>query len=433
MHPSLSRAAGSLETESVAELDRSLIACIVGSLVLRCAAGAMGLLVGIFIKYINDTLYPVSATELGLFTFAFFLTELLSAPVMGAWSDRWGRKRFIVLGPLLGAAAVQITALTTFLPLLLVTRLLEGLSTASSVPATLSYLSAATSSSAILRGRVVSLFEIATIAGMALGGVVGGKLWDSLGAHAFTGTGIIYLLSAGIFLWGMRRLGPGSGERQNHGLGHYVSLFSNPKLLRFAPAWLAINAILGLWINHLPYQMSGVDIDVTQNLTGGFTGSTIGPVFGAFALLFAIGILAWGFVLGRMRRTDSLLIALGGLFLSGFAAAGLNHIDLSNRSTTGLLLGMLVVGILVESGFTPAALSYLADISEDFTADRGAIMGLYSVLLGFGQAIGVLVGGPFADKWHVDGIIGLTLILGGISLATVLMLRRSEKWPARVY
>lgn len=419
--------ASSIKAEPATELDRSLFACIVGSLVLRCAAGAMGLLVGIYLKHINDTLYPVSATEVGLFTFSFFLTELIGAPILGAWSDRWGWKRFIVLGPLLGAAAVQLTALTTLLPLLLLTRLLEGLSTASSVPATLSYISAATSRSPSLRSRVVSLFEIATIAGIALGQVAGGQLWRRLGAHAFTGTGVIYLLSAAIFFWGMRRLEPGTRGSQRHGgLGHYISLFSHSRLLRFAPAWLAVNAVLGLWINHLPYQMSGVDTDFTQNLTGGFAGSTIGAIFGVFALIFATGILGWGLIMGRMRRTDSMLIALGGLFVSGLTAAVLNHADLSNRFTLGLLLGVLVLGILVESGFTPAALSYLADISEDFTADRGAIMGLYSVLLGLGQAIGGLLGGPFADQWHVDGIILLTLILGGISLVTVLLLRRSE-------
>mgnify|MGYP000639125330 CR=1 FL=1 len=431
MHPYLSRVTGAFESESIAELDRSLIACIIGSLVLRCAAGAMGLLVGIYLKHINDTLYPVSATVLGLFTFGFFLTELFGSPILGAWSDHWGRKRFIVIGPILGFLAVQITALTAVLPLLFLTRLLEGLSTASSVPATLSYLSAATTASPSMRSRVISLFEIATIAGMALGGVVGGKLWDRLGAHAFTGAGVVYLVSAAIFFWGMKRLGPGGGEKS--GLSHYLSLFSNPKILHFAPAWLAINAILGLWINHLPFQMSGVDTDLSQNLSGGFSGSAIGPILGGFALLFAIGILAWGLVLGRMRRIDAMLLSLGGLLLTCLAAFGLNHATLDGYTITGLLIGLLILGILIESGFTPAALSYLADISEDFTTDRGAIMGLYSVLLGFGQAIGVLAGGPFADRWHVDGIILLTAILGGISLITVLMLRRTEQTNSSLF
>ena len=46
------------------------------------------------------------------------------------------------------------------------------------------------------------------------------------------------------------------------------------------------------------------------------------------------------------------------------------------------------------SGFTPAALAYLADITEDYAGDRGAIMGLYSVFLGVGQFVGVIAGRP---------------------------------------
>ena len=43
------------------------------------------------------------------------------------------------------------------------------------------------------------------------------------------------------------------------------------------------------------------------------------------------------------------------------------------------------IGLFVLAGATPAALGLLADISEEHPADRGAIMGLYSVFLAIGQ------------------------------------------------
>ena len=55
------------------------------------------------------------------------------------------------------------------------------------------------------------------------------------------------------------------------------------------------------------------------------------------------------------------------------------------------------VGLFVLAGATPAALGLLADMSERFPADRGAIMGLYSVFLALGQIIGALIGGVAAD------------------------------------
>ena len=57
------------------------------------------------------------------------------------------------------------------------------------------------------------------------------------------------------------------------------------------------------------------------------------------------------------------------------------------------------------AGATPAALGLLADISERFPADRGAIMGLYSVFLAIGQIAGSLIGGFAADWRGIDGML----------------------------
>ena len=64
----------------------------------------------------------------------------------------------------------------------------------------------------------------------------------------------------------------------------------------------------------------------------------------------------------------------------------------------------------------PAALGLLADISERFPADRGAIMGLYSVFLAIGQIIGSLIGGFAADWRGIDGMLIATAGLLAIAL-----------------
>lgn len=409
-----------------ARLDRSLAASIVGTLILRCASGAMGLMVGLYLSHINDFVQPVSASLYGTLAASFFATELLASPIFGAQSDRLGRKPFMVLGALFGAAALQITAMTTYIPLLLVTRLLEGLSSATAVPATLSYISAGSSASPTLRGQVVSLFEIATIAGLAVGGLVGGRFWDWWGPAGFTAVSGMYLLSAATFFWGVRPV-RARGEHQQISLRRYVRLITQPDLLRFMPAWLAINAILGVWLNHLSFQMSGVRPDPNQFLVGGFSGSMIGVILAMYALTFSAGILLWGRAFGRMRKTDMMLIALGGLFVVCLSSFAINHTGRSNTAIMAILLVPLTAGILVESGFTPAALGYLADLSEEYVTDRGAIMGLYSVLLALGQLGGAWLGGPFADWGRMDGIILLTALLGLASLVTVLHLQHTHE------
>jgi predicted MFS family arabinose efflux permease len=71
-------------------------------------------------------------------------------------------------------------------------------------------------------------------------------------------------------------------------------------------------------------------------------------------------------------------------------------------------------------------LTYLADVTENYAADRGSIMGLYSVFLGIGQLVGTSLGGYFADWNGVDGLLLLSAILGGITALSLLTLRRHE-------
>jgi MFS family permease len=80
----------------------------------------------------------------------------------------------------------------------------------------------------------------------------------------------------------------------------------------------------------------------------------------------------------------------------------------------------------VLAGATPAALGLLADISEAHPADRGAIMGLYSVFLALGQITVALLGGGAAQWQGIDGLLAASLGLLLFALLPVRALRNSE-------
>ena len=65
----------------------------------------------------------------------------------------------------------------------------------------------------------------------------------------------------------------------------------------------------------------------------------------------------------------------------------------------------VAAGLFVLAGATPAAVGLLADMSERFPADRGAIMGLYSVFLALGQIVGSLIGGSPRNGAGIDGLL----------------------------
>jgi MFS family permease len=409
-------------------LRRSIVACLVGSVVLRCAESATGVMIGLYLAHIATTQYAISATAVGFVAGSAFLTELGGAPIFGALSDRWGRKVFILLGPLLGAVAVQMTAMTSILGLLLVTRLLEGLSTASTTPPTLSYLSAITSRSQALRGRVMAAYEVASLGGMALGAVVAGFLWDGMGTAGFVVLTALYLVSLAVFFWGIQDVrmtfGGTSAASPERPWQRTVRALVRPRVLRFVPAWLAVNAVVGVWFTHTAFQMAGTSAFPDQVLAGGRSGSAVGLLFGAFTLTFAVGALLWGNAFARLRKTTIMLAALGGLLLLGLGGLVANHSGGWPALAAVPVYVVLLGAVLLVSGFPPAALGHLADISEADPAVRGAVMGLYSVLLGAGHLAGGWLGGPFADAAGVDGLLVLSIGLAVLAAGAVVLLRR---------
>src|SRR5205814_8520445 len=73
------------------------------------------------------------------------------------------------------------------------------------------------------------------------------------------------------------------------------------------------------------------------------------------------------------------------------------------------------LGVVIASGFAPAALTHLAALSEETPEERGAIMGLYSLLLGGGQLLGTWIGGIFSDIWGFNGLVLFVLLLTALA------------------
>ena len=93
---------------------------------------------------------------------------------------------------------------------------------------------------------------------------------------------------------------------------------------------------------------------------------------------------------------------------------------------TLVLLVPVVGGLFVLAGATPAALGLLADMSEPYPRDRGAIMGLYSVFLALGQITGSIAGGVAADVSGIDGLLLATLVMLAIAVLPLWRLRAVE-------
>jgi len=263
-----------------------------------------------------------------------------------------------------------------------------------------------------------------------------GVLWDHFGRRAFFLNCVFYALALGLYAYGVHEV-PQDRRAEIQApvvartktvseVSRYMRIATNRKVLLFAPTWLAINAVLGLWALQAPLLLKGNIYDPSQFLMRGISAQTIGFGTAGLALVFGSGILFWGMVYARFRRTTLIMMGVGAFGAMALDVLAINHLG---DSSTPLLLGLglvAVVALFVMSGATPAALGLLADVSEGFEEDRSAIMGLYSVFLGVGQVIGAIVGGIAATWKGIDGLVVATALLLAVGLAALVNLRSRE-------
>ena len=315
----------------------------------------------------------------------------------------------MLFGPVFGAIAVILTGLTTNLFVLGGTRLLEGASTAASVPSILGYIALATAGDEVLRGKAAARFEGATLAGIGVGFAVAPLLFAALGPTAFFLNALrLRRLVPDLPLRrrGSRR-GASARRRGRRPAGQpgwtsarYRTLLRTSHVWLLAPTWIAVNASIGLWFSQSIFQFSQADprlpgpvpaprlhADRRSRSRRSSSGSSSGPACstGATASRRSGG-----------RRSSS----TGSSAARSWRSAG-------SRSTTraGLPLVVPIAGLVVgaRSGCScwparrPPRSACWPTSPSAFPTDRGAIMGLYSVFLAIGQIIGSLIGGVAAD------------------------------------
>ena len=180
-----------------------------------------------------------------------------------------------------------------------------------------------------------------------------------------------------------------------------------------APTWIAVNASIGLWFSQSIFQFARANPDFPdQALMRGFERRSRSRAAAVvIGIVFGLGLLYWGNRFKNLRRTTIILYGiLGGAALVG-AGLVVNHATGLRRSCPSGRRRSRRSGCSSWPGRHPAALGLLADISERFPHDRGAIMGLYSVFLAVGQIIGALIGGIAADLRGIDGMLIATMVL----------------------
>ena len=198
---------------------RSLYAVFLGTFTLRFSTGLTGGLLIFYLARLEKDYGGAHVDEVTLATMTalFYVSELVLSTPFGLLSDRIGHHRVMQIGPLFGIIAAILTWASVDLFVIGGTRLLEGASTAASVPSILGFIAMATAGNELLRGQASARFEGATLAGIGAGAVAAGVLydgipgmWGGLQRDAFLLNAGFYVVSLLIYRYG---IGDPPGEK----------------------------------------------------------------------------------------------------------------------------------------------------------------------------------------------------------------------------
>ena len=393
-------------------------ALLVAAALLRTGAVGAGAAVQLDLTDLSGQ-HP-SSVAVGLVGAAQAAPEMLFAFGLARFADRMGRSRFLIGGPLLGVIGCLCVAAAVQPPQIAAARILEGVGAAAFVPTALGTIAAATAGDISVRARASGAFEGATLCGYAGGFLLGGFAYHSFHRAAFLVLALFYLAASLVCLRFVPRVAP---LRVSPLPVVLRAILGQGPIRAFIPAWLAVNGLVGAWYFNVASLLKRAP-EPSQTLIHGFDDRVISLFLDGFVVLLIVGIVLWTPVLRRLGGARTMRLAVPGAYLTCLGFLVVNHAPLRLAPA---LLPIAAVGIVIEAGFGPAAVAYLADCSEHLAADRSALMAFYTVTLAGGGAVGAVLGGVAAKLALFDGLIGLGVILATVAMVSLTSVLRYER------
>lgn len=319
-----------------------------------------------------------SPRTVGVLLGCFSFTQLLATPVLGRYSDRYGRRPIILFSLAANAVAMGLFALASYqhlLPLLFVSRILAG--------ATSGNLSACQASIADVTTKETRARSMGRIgAGIGLGLVLGpmiGGVFSQWGAWLPPlAAGALALLGALAVLLAMPETHPASARATS-------PVRSRMSAIQDSPHPRALLMVLLLYfLVFLAMTTLQVAFALLAQARLGWNPKQVGYVF---ALLGALGLVIQGGLIGPLSSAvgEVRLFVLGALLFS----AGLLGVSLAGQPLT--LVGAVAV-LGTGLGFIQPLLSSLASQAANPSL-QGLTLGLAQSCGGLARTVGPVTSG----------------------------------------
>jgi MFS family permease len=341
-----------------------------------------------------------SAFLAGLLVSVYGLCQLLAGPILGPLSDRIGRKPVLLVSQLGTFAGFLILANAKTLPLVFISRVIDGL-TAGNFSVAQAYISdvAEPRQRAKSFGLIGIAFGIGFILGPAISGFLApfGIHYPIYAAAALSATSILLTQ----FLLPAAR--PEAHPKKDAAWKHYLRWYRVPELSKLLWQFSAFIFAFAMFVSTFPLFAERRPFD-------GHAGAGATEVGFMFAFWGLVGIVIQGMLIGKLveRFGEKKLV------VTGFIATALAYVILVHYSTLYSLLLLLTLTAIGGSLLRPSLTSLITQHVD--RTEQGMAMGLLQVLQSLAQITAPVLGGWMMGRLYLPqwAWIGAAISLIGL-------------------
>lgn len=366
---------------------------------------------------VTSFLFPGQEIAVGSILAVYPLLEALGSFVAGRFADKFGRRPAMVLGYLARLAAVALmypALLFNSGPLAIgVLNAAAGFFTAFILVSSLAMVTDLTEASN--RGLGMGAFELSNLGGYAVGYIIGAGLFQALGgALSFAALALITAVATPLVL-AMAETAPVKGLEIP--LNPFKGL--PPRTWPAIPLWLALTVFIGMGI------YSGRAIANTLSTTSRLAHLQSGLLLAGALVVVGLGAVIFGRLSDRWGRERTLNLGIAGVMSALVVLALLLSLNVDPLKAVAAASPL----VFLASAIAPSVLAIVGD--EALMSMRGTAMGLYSVVLGVGMAVGAMLGAVSAVRSGLVGIVLAALFVFSIATISYGALRVAVRKSAR--
>ena len=353
---------------------------------------------------VTSFLFPHQELAVGAILAVYPLLEALGSFVAGRYADRFGRRPAMVLGYLARLAAMALMYLALawgWGPLAVgAANAAAGFFTAFILVSSLAMVTDLTE--VRNRGLGMGAFELTNLGGYAVGYIVGAGLFQALGGAGSFAALVVFTAVLTPLVFVMAETAPLKGVEIP--LNPFKGL--PPATWPAIPLWFALTTFIGMGI------YSGRVIADVLSTSSKLAHLQSGALLAGALIVIGLGAVLFGRLSDRWGRERTLNLGIAGVMSALIVLAGLLALNVPPMEAVALASPL----VFLASAIAPSVLAIVGD--RALLTMRGTAMGLYSVVLGVGMAVGAIVGSLAAVGGGLLGIVEAALAV--FSLATTL-------------